>query len=474
MSVAAATLARRVTSSAIALAGRRIIVTLLAAAATAVVARRFGPAHYGQFSAALATWTLVLAASDFGFDLALGREFAKQPQRSRALLGAAYRLKGAWAFLLTLVLVALAYGAGLGSTRGQVLLVLAPSVFFSLFAPARQLFSALYRVHEAVVIDLVVVAAQVGAMVTLALIGGPVAVAAAISVGTSVNFVLVGLRARRLTSGESAERPDRRELLRAVLPLGVIGFLTKVYLMIDLVLLGWMVSGHALGDYAAASKILSLLVSLPGVVIASALPAFATLASAKEDLEQLTARIWHLLTVGVLPVLVCVAIFTRPLVEIVLGSAYDNAIPLVRILVLAATIGTASSVLGMLLVARAATRALVIQNVAAIVLNIGGNILLVPRYGVAAAAWLTVATELAVCCGAVVLLHGQLSFRPWLRVGFRPVVAVAAAASIALALATWPAIAFAASIVALVVLLSLLNAWPDELRGARRGWGAAR
>ena len=62
-----------VASSASQLFIRRAVVTALSALSTAVVARKIGSNDFGQFSSALATFFLLMSASDLGFSLVLGR-----------------------------------------------------------------------------------------------------------------------------------------------------------------------------------------------------------------------------------------------------------------------------------------------------------------------------------------------------------------------------------------------------------------
>ena len=438
---------------------------IISGAATAVVARVLHPDGYGAFTVALATWTLVLAASDFGFDLALGRDLAVSPERSRALLHAAYRLKGAWALSLAVLMGLLALLEGVGSRPGSLLLALAPSVLFSALGPARGLFAARYIISETVVIDVVVTVLQVLAMIVTAITAGPIGVAITVSAFTALNYIAIAFRAERHAQGPRHERGLARNLLAAVLPLGLMGFMSKVYLTVDLVLLGWLVSDARLGQYAAASKLLALIFQVPGFIIAAALPAFAATAARPEELERIVTRVWHLLAVMLLPVIIATAIFASPLIRLVLGNAYGQAADLLRVLLLAAAIGTASNLLGTILVVHRNVRPLLLQNAVAIALNVGGNLLLVPHYGVEAAAWLTVATEAFVCGGSLLLLRREFAFGSLLRTTAKPTIAVAVAGAASLLLFAWPLIAFCVGVAAFFATMTLLRAWPDELRG---------
>jgi O-antigen/teichoic acid export membrane protein len=458
----------RIARSALGLAGRRVAITLLSGLSTAVVARLLGPAEYGQLASALATWTLVLAGSDFGFTVALGRDLAVDPPRRGRILRAAFQLQSAWSLPLAAGMVALAIASSVDSTRGEALLVLAPSVAFAGLGAARQVFTVLYSQTTAVVIDLALTAVQVGLMICAAAAGlGPTGVAAAVCAAYVANAILIALAALRLVDREWPASSDRRRLLGSVLPLGLMAFLSKAYLMVDLVLLGWLVSGSSLGEYAAASKILVLLSALPGMIVGAALPAFASHAGARRDLEAIAARVWHWLLVVAVPSFVGVLIFAPTVVELTIGPEYDGATDLLRVLSLAGLIGVAASFFGTILVARSVVRPLVAQNAIALIVNVAGNLVLVPHVGVIASAWLTVVTEAIVCGGAILLLRGQCGWRGMAGVSARPAVAMVAFIAVGLALNTVPAVAIPLCAALFIGILVGLRAWPPEFLPGR-------
>jgi O-antigen/teichoic acid export membrane protein len=461
-------LTARVARSALGLAGRRVAITLLSGLSTAVVARLLGPTEYGQLASAITTWTLVLAASDFGFTLALGRDLAVDAPRRGRFVRAAFQLQSLWSVVLAFSMALMAVATSLDSTRGKALLVLAPSVAFAGLGAARQVFTVLYRQTTAVLIDLAFATVQVGLMIWAAASGlGPIGIAAIVCASYVANTILVALAALRLVDTQRPGASDRRRLLRSVLPLGVIGFLSKAYLMIDLVLLGWLVSGPSLGEYAAASKILGLLSTLPGMIVGAALPAFASHAGSRRDLELIGARVWHWLMVVAVPLFAGVLIFAPAVVTLAIGNDYRGADRLLRVLSLAGVIGIAASYFGTILIAKSIVRPMVMQNAFALVFNVVGNLLLVPRLGVIASAWLTVATEAIVCIGAILLLRGHYGFRDMAGVSKRPAVALVALVAVGIALNAVPAIGIPVCSAVFIGILVALKAWPPELLPSR-------
>ena len=464
----------RVAGSTVSLAGRRVVLTALSGVSVAFVARLLGPTEYGQLAAAIATFTLLLALSDFGFTLTLSRDLAKHPENREAILRAAFQVQSVWALVLALALVVLALATGIDSGQGQALLVLAPAVLVSGLVSARAVFAVTYTVHRLVMIDLIVTAGQVVLMIAAAAVGlGPAGVAAAVGLGYAVNAVLAAIFGYRIVRGASPDGSagvaSRMMLLRRVLPLGLMGFMVQVYLTIDVAILGWLVTGPSLGNYAAASKMLAMLASISGLAVGAALPAFSTSADRPAELMRITTRVWHWLVAAALPCFVGAAVFAPLAVTVTVGHGYESAATYLRILSLAGIVGVSSTFFGHILVAQGRVRPLLIQNAIAVVANIGGNLVFVPRYGVVAAAWITVLTEVIVCVGALITLRTTVSFGPWAAVAWRPLLALAGATLVAVALNTWTVAALIAAVITYGLLSHVLHSWPPEL-----GWRAVR
>lgn len=466
----AADIADRMGRAGLLLGSRRVLIMVVSALATALVARSLGPGDFGIYASALTTATLLQALSDLGFSVVLGRDLATDPEGRPALLRAAVEVHSLWAFTLGGVLAVLALLAGLDTTRGQVLLILVPMVAIYGLTGVRQMFAVLFRVRWLATVDVIVNMVTFAALIGVAVATrSPVAVAVVYVSGTVLNTVIVAHRGLRMVGIRGPQPTVRRAILRTALPLGVASVLATLYFTIDVVVLQWLVDAKELGHYAAAVKFLSLLVALPGLVVGAALPGLSMLASDRRQLGELAGRVGHWLATLVLPVCAASAVFAKPLVDIALGSGFEASIPLVRILALAATFSAVANVLGMVMVALHIVRGQLIGNAIALVLNVGGNVLLAPRFGVEAAAWLTAGTELFVVLVAIGLIGDRMDVRGVLRPLWRPVVATAAFCAVGLTLGAWPVVAIPVSGLVFAAVMTWLRGWPEEFRLRRPG-----
>jgi O-antigen/teichoic acid export membrane protein len=176
------------------------------------------------------------------------------------------------------------------------------------------------------------------------------------------------------------------------------------------------------------------------------------------------ASIWHWLATVGLPLCAGTAVFAGVAIRTLFGPSYASSVGLLQVLAASAAVALASNLFGTVLVAQRRSRWMLVQNAVALVGNVTGNILLVPRYGVAASAWLTLGTEVFVCAGAALAIRRTVNFGPAVRVSTSPLLAVMAMVAVGVALGRWPVAAVAGACLAYASLLSLTGGWPPEMR----------
>ena len=450
---------------------RQVIGSALLAVTAAIVARTLGASTFGAYANGTAAYYLAIAFTDLGFGLVAAREIAKRPGEEARLWTSTMQVQVAWSALIAVGLLGL--GLSTGGVRGDVMVVLCPAVLVSGFTSARQLFMVRYRASPLLIVDLTTSALLAATMSGLALAGaGPVAIAGALSVCTCLNTIAVAILARRMVGVARVDHRDRLGILRMALPVGIASLLASLYFTIDQVLLGWLVPSHDLGQYAAAVKLLSLLVMVPGILMVAAMPGLARSSDDRAKLSRFAGTLAHWLAVTALPLAVGLMVFARPAIELAFGHAYEPAIPLLRILMAAGVVTLASNVLGNVLMSLAVIRVMLVFNVISLTVNVSGNIVLAPRYGVTASAWLTLACELLVVGNSVVLARRHVSYRAVLARVWRPAVATLIGAVVGLLFGPSEPYALPLAAAAFFAAVAVLRAWPVELMPVR--WRAIK
>jgi len=444
----------------------------LSAATAAVIARALGAGEFGVYAGGTAAFYLAISLTDLGFAMALARELATRPGDAGRLLRATVQVQVLWSVAVALGLLVAALAAG--GTRGRVMLILAPAVVFSGLGASRQIFTVRYRAAPLLVLDILSALGQAAALIALAAVGaGPVLLAVALAGAISLNVVVAAVLAHRAIDSARPQAGDRAQMFRLALPVGIPSVLASLYFSIDLVLLGWLVASRQLGHYAAAVRFLTALVAIPGLVMAAGVPGLARSASDRGELSRFAGTLAHWLAVTALPLCVGLIVFAGPAVRVVFGSSYHDAAGLLRVLMVAGLVILANNVLAMVLISIRALRRMVLVSLISLIANVAGNVVLVPRYGVSASAWLTVLSEVIVLAYAVGALRHRLDYGTVAARSWRAVSVTLAAGAVGLALGPGRPYAAPAAAGVLAVGLLVLRAWPAELLPERLRWLAA-
>jgi O-antigen/teichoic acid export membrane protein len=462
---------RSIVSTSALLALRKIIVAIAGAVATAVLARALSVSDFGTYSAVLATYYLASSACDLGFGAVLSRELVTRPAERAALLRATTRAALGWSALVALIAIATVVLTQSGNPKSIALLTLAPALAVSGATTSRVLFYADYDARRIAVIDTVTNLAQSAALVGAALIGTPIWILTAIVAAASLinTGLATRLALRRVGSGR-ARRGDSWAITRMAVPFGIASVLASAYFSVDLVLVGYLLSSQDTGHYAAAVKLLSLVTMLPGLLMGVALPGLAALdaAGSPEEVNRLLANLWRWLLVSVGMLCWAILCFAPAVVALFYGPGYESAIGPLRILMLAGLAALASNLLGTLMVSRRRGAAMFGQNAIALGANVGLNLLLLPVFGISAAAWLTLGTEAFVCACSAYTLRAVVRWRALLLTSGRPMYGFAVLAVAALIPGPVVIRMLAGGLAALLVL-TLADAWPVEIQRAIAG-----
>ncbi|AGL20844.1 oligosaccharide flippase family protein [Actinoplanes sp. N902-109] len=447
---------------------RKVLGSVLSALSSVVVVRSLSPDHFGAYAAGLAAYYLLQALTEFGFGEVLGRALGQGSGAGAALGRLVLRVNLLWSGGVAVAGVVVAGFFAFGTIRSGTLLVMTPALALAGTSALRQFFYARHEVGRMAAFDLSTSVASTVVIVALAVLDAPaVAMAAAASAAAVANSLLVLRASRRwLTpdAGAAAEpAPSARVLFRDAYPIGIASFLATAYVSIDVVILSSLFAADLVGQYASAVKVLSILTIFPGIVMSVALPQLSADWGDPSRFGDLLTRMWHWFMSLVMPGLVIVAANATGVMTLLFGDAYAAAGAYLRILLVAGFVSMFSQLLGVVIVAAARAKWLVAQNVIALVINVGGNLVIAPRVGIEASAWLTVITEVTVCTGSWFVLRDRIPYGGLLRVSLLPLLAAAAAVASGAAFSAQPWVALPLSGVVFVVVLTLLRGWPSEL-----------
>ncbi|HEX3722770.1 MAG TPA: flippase, partial [Nitrolancea sp.] len=232
------------------------------------------------------------------------------------------------------------------------------------------------------------------------------------------------------------DREQARMLVLLSWPLLLNALLVNLFFRADVFVIQASQGDSALGFYDAAYKFINMLPLIPAYFTLAVFPLLSRYASSSAaklmDSYRLAAK---LLFIIAWPITVGTMILAPDLIRILAGDAFlpDSANAL-RVLIWFLPISYVNGITQYVLIAVNRQRTITIAFVAAVLFNLGANLLLVPIYGFMAAAVVTVLTEAVLFVPLSIAVHRYIGEFNWLRFAVRPTIAAAVMGAVEIAM----------------------------------------
>ena len=366
-----------------------------------------GPEGMGVWFLANDVGVILLTVANFGLGVLLTREVTKKSDQSWSHLWAALRLRwmlGAAGYLLLVGYLRL---TGESELATMAVLVTAASLLFETTAMACD---SVLQAHEKVQYQSVGQVASALVYFGLAFwwldqghgLMGVVwanfaSRAARLAVMAPLMFWKTGPWRRGLP-GE--EPPDLRWMLRLGLPMFLATTFGIISFKVDTVMLNELAGKAATGIYGLGHRALDILLIVPNIFATAMFPALARYSQKSTvDTSRLAERGLRFMLVVALPLAWFTSLAARPLIEwFARGNTgadpgqFESSITVLRVVIWGLPFQAANHVLNRTLIAAGRERVFVTIGVAALVVNVVLNLVLIPRYGYYGAGVATVFT----------------------------------------------------------------------------------
>ncbi len=349
---------------------------------------------YGVVALAGAVLLYFSHLADFGLDTLGVSEVAKDRGRVGALVPSLVLGRLAVAAVLWLGLVAVGLpvlpqpeGAIIAAS-GAALLFRATNVRWALIGIERPAWVALSRVGGELLQALVILTVIVGA-------GDLVLVPAAQVAGDAFAALLLVFALGRLGPLPLRWEPEAAmPVFRAARPLVLHALLALLVFNCDLILLRFFRDASTVGFYAAAYTLVSFLSNMGVSFGYSLLPAYARLSARSDERDALYRSSLAQAAAATLPMAVGGTLVAGGLIALVFGSGYSASVLPLRILLWSVPAVWMRASVQMALVAQGRQRDVLRVTVIGAALTVVLDLLVIPRWGMAGAAVVTVTTEL--------------------------------------------------------------------------------
>jgi O-antigen/teichoic acid export membrane protein len=417
------------------------------------ITRTLGVDGTGEWSTLIAISALTGYVIDPGLQSTALRMAAANPDEEAGWLGTLLMLRVVTGILAAL----LCFGASAAVARGPSMVTAGALISATaLTSPAQSLgvvFQLRVRNDRAIAFMTLNSVLWAAGVILVAVLSGGLVAFAAVFLLTSV--LTVAAQAVYVWRGTPVVlgglRRHGRQLLQVGLVIGLASALTIAYGKIDQVLVLHYQGVQGAGLYGAAYSFLDRVQFLPIVLMTTVFPIVSAAWPADPDrARRAVQRTLGYMAIVSFPALAITIGIARPLIVLLFGPQFAPASGALVVLMAAFIPTCFGYVVGSLAVVVGRQRTFVLIALGGLVFNIVGNVLLLPRYGFIAAAWMTLATELLVICPAAITTLRALELTPDVRRFPR-----AAAAATVMGVIIWLAHHAGVGIVLLVVLAAI-------------------
>ncbi|HRY59884.1 MAG TPA: flippase [Patescibacteria group bacterium] len=395
----------------------KAITTVISVVMLAYLARYLGVNGYGDYTTVFAFLGFFSIIADMGFFTVAVREMAKNPDDSEKIMGNIFTLRIFFAIIF--LVVASVVGYLVPAYSASVKLSIFIGSFFSLFVLCNQLFVSIFQVKLRM--DKMVISDVIGRITLFIMVMVSINMKLSLEyfilanvIANLVMFLASYIMSKRFFSFKlKFDKKYCAHILKEAIPLGIIIVLGLIYFKIDTIMLSIMKDSNAVGIYGAPYKILEILITIPAMFMGSVFPLAAKYL---KDGDSRFVNSFHtsfdFMSIMVFPILVGILFIARPLVILVLGVEFTASITVLQILIFAVFIIFFSNIFNYFILASSLQKKLVWVYITSVLINICGNLLLIPYYSYIGSSFLTVFTELFVCISAYIIVYKNLKLVP--------------------------------------------------------------
>ncbi len=393
----------------------RILNLALGVVVTLVLVRGLGRGGFGAWSSIFAVSQIASSFGELGLNEVAVNRAAADPDRESSWLAALLSLRLLISLPITLisavavVLVAPSHASAVAGVLLSLVLLLGTPMAFGV------VFQLRVRNHISMaLLTLNSVVWGAGVIAVASLSGGIVAFAVAFLASSVLIAVLTAALALRLAAVKLAgSREHWRDLLRVGVGLGVAGILVTSYVRLDQVLVLEYAGAQQAGLYGAAYRLLDQIQFIPISVMTTLFPMIAAAYSRGEDrARRLLQTAAEYLAMASFPILAFTIVASASIVDFLFGRQFAGAAPAVPILAGAFVSISFGYLVGNMVIVLELQNRFAVFAALGLVINAALNVLLIPRYGFLASAWITLLTEVTVMSLSMRAVLRVLRMRP--------------------------------------------------------------
>lgn len=402
-----------------------------------VIAHLVGVENTGRYFFAIAFTTIFTVVADLGLGPVLTREIARAEENRERYINTALLAKIVFGVIAYLLIIFSSYILGYDSSLRFLLAISGITmfsdniltVFYSTFRASKNLKLESFGIVFSQFVTLCI------GSVALYLKAPLVFLIIAYTVPSIMMAVIAGIMVKIRFKVRLFARFDW-QVLKILLgfswAFALAALLSRLYSYSDSIFISKALSPEHLGWWSLPYKITFAFQFIPIALATSIFPVLSSVASDTDKIRKTFVEAWHYLFLIVFPLSFGLIAIARPVIIKMSGASYLPSVPVLQILLVSLIFGFLTFISGALLNATNRQNLQTMLMALALIVNVGLNIFLIPRFGLLGAASAALIANLVLAVAGYLICNHYFHF-PQLAITIKLVQCLIPAALMALA-----------------------------------------
>lgn len=369
----------------------RILRIVISFIVSVFVVRYLGPKEFGIYSYAISFAWLFASISTLGLESISTRELVKNPDKRDEINGTVFflRLLGSVSCIIITGIVLLLIGESTYTTI--LILIFSGSFIFQSFSAIEYYFRAIVKAKYNAYALLTSVILSSGLKILFIILKAPL-VYFIIAASTeylilAIALVIVYQQNDLSVISWKYSKKMASSLLKDSWPLALSGVVVMIYMRIDQVMIKNMLNEESVGYYSAAVRLCEAWYFIPVTLCNAIFPAIVNAKSVSEKFyNNRMQKLYDLLTWLAIGIAVPVTIFSDQIIQILFGSDFASASPVLTIYIWAGIAVFLNVASGQYLINENLAKLTFFRSFIGMVINVILNLVLIPIYGIVGSA----------------------------------------------------------------------------------------
>ncbi len=373
-----------------------------------IVGSHYGPKIFGQFTIAHTFAIIFILFADFGFDVLLTTEVAKNRKSASTIFQRYFSIKIVFSLAALIAMWLLSLALHFSQTSRVLILIFS---FYVILTTLTNFLHALYkgleRLEYETKVSLIVNVSLLILVFFLLIVKVDIIYIAVAFVSTRfLGFIFAIIYSFKVLPDikYNLNFKEWRLLMSQVLIFGLQLIFGNLFFQIDTIMLAFLKGDSSVGIYQATIKLIALPLVIPDILINTLLPVLSRLNTENELLwVKLGGILNKTLMIIILPI--SIVLFTYPdfVINLIYPTGkYAATIPLLRIFALILFIRFSVESYALMLTTSHKQKIRMFIVLIGTIFNFGVNLYIIPKYGVIGAAVISLVTNLLVGFGYII------------------------------------------------------------------------